>query len=80
MSKKVDYKNGDIIKTKTGRILILNSTKMKRKNSSIKAYTYRCLIDGNEDIIPKSRLKIGGGCNVCHGKKVLEGYNDMWTT
>ena len=50
-----------------------------------KAYEYRCKKCGNKDIIIEGNLNkaIGtasGGCNVCHGKKVLKGYNDIATT
>jgi len=47
-----------------------------------KGYKYICKICGNEDIIIESNLIQGSGCNVCcpATKKVLKGYNDLWTT
>jgi len=45
-----------------------------------KGYKYRCQICGNEDKVTESNLKQGVGCNVCAHKKVLKGYNDLWTT
>lgn len=75
---KYKYNNGDIVKTKTGLIQIINQIKIKNR----KAYTYKCLICCNEDNILEDNLKQKRGCNVCciPSRKVLKGYNDLWTT
>jgi len=75
------YNNGDTIKTKNGEIEILEQiTIIDTRKSNIKAYKYKCLIDGNIDNISESSLKRGVGCNVCSNNKVLKGCNDLWTT
>lgn len=75
-TKEYKYNIGDIIKTATGRIQILEQIRIKNK----KGYKYKCLTDGNIDKILESNLIRNNGCNVCAGKKVLKGYNDIWTT
>jgi hypothetical protein len=71
------YNIEDIIyNNKSGIIKILNEIKIKNRCG----YKYKCLICGNEDIIRERNLICGNGCNVCSGKKVLKGYNDLWTT
>lgn len=74
------YNIGDIIKTKTGSIKILDQINVVNGKNSTRGYKYKCLVDGNNDEIIEYKLKNSGGCNVCHGKKVLKGYNDLWTT
>jgi len=74
------YNIGDIIKTNTGNIKILEQIKISRNNKLIKGYKYECLIDGNIDQLDEYSLNYGVGCNVCHSFKVLNGYNDLWTT
>ena len=75
------YNIGDIIETKTGEIKILEQIRINNKNNhSVKAYKYKCLIDGNIDQLIESNMINGVGCNVCTGTKVLKGYNDLWTT
>ena len=74
------YNIGDIIKTNTGNIKILEQIRISRNNKFIKGYKYECLTDGNIDQLDEYSLNYGVGCNVCHGKKVLKGYNDIWTT
>ena len=59
--------------------------RFKIASTGQKAYEYKCKKCGNKDIITEWNLNkaIGtssGGCNVCHGKKVLKGYNDIATT
>lgn len=80
-TKKHKYNIGDIIKTKTGKIEILEQIRiLDIRKSNIKAYKYKCLIDGNIDQISESGLNSGHGCNVCSNRKVLKGVNDLWTT
>ena len=74
------YNINDIIKTKTGEIKILEQIRILRKIDTVKSYKYLCLIDGNIDIITEYNLQNGKGCNTCYGKKILIGYNDLWTT
>ncbi len=88
--KKVNYKYqiGDIITdVKSGKLEILEQIRIihhrKNKNDTYdKGYKYRCLMCGNEDIIDEYNLKKHIGCNVCciTHRKVLKGYNDIWTT
>jgi len=75
--KEFFYKNGQIINNK---IQIINCLRNPIKNTVRKEYQYKCLICGNQDIISEYDLKSGKGCNVCAGKKILQGYNDLWTT
>lgn len=81
-SNDYKYKIGDIIKTKTGSLEILECLRIKDKyhQSGEKTYKYKCLIDGNIDKIKESHLFNGGGCNVCYNHKIIKGYNDIATT
>lgn len=75
------YKIGDIIEdANCGILKILEPTRRKYNKNTYKAYKYQCLICGNVDIITEINLKNGHGCNVCCSKKILKGYNDLWTT
>lgn len=66
--------------------ILYNNLKITKKvilpkgKSTEKGYEYECLICGNKDKISEYNLNKGNGCNVCSGKKVLKGYNDLWTT
>ena len=77
------YKYGisELIKTKTSCIKILEQIRIKNGNQSQKGYKYKCLNCNNEDQISEYDLNNGSGCNVCciSSKKVLKGYNDLWT-
>lgn len=73
------YQVGDIIKTNSGYIEILKQIRMKHGKYTQKGYIYQCLNCGNIDAITNTHLQTKCGCNVCAGKKVLKGYNDMWT-
>jgi len=75
--RKYRYNVGDIIQTFSGEIQILEQTKA---SDNQKKYKYKCLIDGNIDQIYEFNLTQGNGCNVCTNKKILKGYNDLWTT
>lgn len=78
---KYIYNIGEVIKTKTGKIIILEQIRVKNGKGTRKGYLYKCLIDGNIDEISEGALKNhNSGCSVCHGKKVLKGYNDIATT
>ena len=61
-------------------ITIVDREKRDKNNHMWKYYKYHCNIDGNEDWIVESALLKGVGCNVCSGRKVLEGINDIPTT
>jgi len=74
------YNIGDIIKTKTGNIKILEQTRINTKNNYKNAYKYECLIDGNISIIDEYILTKGSGCNVCSSNTTLKGINDLSTT
>ena len=69
------YEIDDIIKTKTGEIKIIEKIRMERKG-----YKYKCMKCGNIDKLSENEIINGIGCNVCSGKKVLKGINDLWTT
>lgn len=77
-NRNYKYNIGDIIKTKTGEIEIIEQiTIIDARKSNIKAYKYKCLIDGNIDKVSESNLNREQGCNVCSNRKVLKGYNDL---
>lgn len=70
--EKIYYSIGDIIDNK----LLITDFYIKNR----KYYNYKCLDCGNEDVLMDSNLNKGQRCNVCSGKKVLKGVNDLWTT
>ncbi|PLR72298.1 hypothetical protein [Bacillus sp. UMB0728] len=74
------YKVGNIVETRTGNILIRKCFRSGNTNS--KTYEYECLNCGNNDNIFEGNLNKMQGCNVCcnPSKKILIGYNDLWTT
>ncbi len=74
------YKCGDVITTRTGKIEIIEQTRIQYKQSSSKAYKYRCLIDGFESEKVESSILNGVGCPVCSNQVVIKGINDLWTT
>jgi len=80
--KDYKYQIGEILINKFGKIKILKQIKIKTGNKNHKGYKYECLIDGNIDEILETDLNQERGCNVCcvPSKKVLKGYNDLWTT
>lgn len=62
-------------------LLILKQIKLKSGNDDVKAYKYKCLIDGNIDTIREYDLdRKGHGCNVCSNHKCMKGVNDIATT
>lgn len=75
--KEFAYKKGQIINKK---LQIVDCLRSPINNTFRKGYKYKCLICENQDIISEYDLKSGKGCNVCAGKKILQGYNDLWTT
>lgn len=77
---KYIYNIGEVIKTKTGKIIILEQIRVKNGKGTRKGYLYKCLIDGNMNEISEGDLKTYHGCNVCSGRKVLKGCNDIATT
>jgi len=80
MPKLYIYNVGDIVETKTGYIKILKQIKIQKKDCTINGYDYQCNIDGNIGIINEYDLLLKKGCPVCSNRKILVGYNDMWTT
>jgi len=73
---KYKFNIGDIVEG----IKIINQISITKNKSKQKGYDYQCLVCGNIDSINEYNLKRGTGCSVCSGKKVLRGYNDLWTT
>lgn len=72
------YEIGDILKgLNFGELLVINQL---RNLNGYKSYKYQCLVCNNRDIISEYSLKRKSGCNVCCGRKVREGYNDLHTT
>ena len=73
---------GDIINLKFSDIQILEKIKIPNGKNIVKGYTYKCTKCGNEDKVRENDLNSGKGCNVCcvPSKKILIGYNDLWTT
>jgi predicted RNA-binding Zn-ribbon protein involved in translation (DUF1610 family) len=80
INKKHSYIIGQIVKTKTGKIQILEQIRLPIGDYTKRGYRYKCLIDNNIDIINEYDLMRGSGCNVCSGRKIIRGYNDLWTT
>jgi len=74
------YNIGQIIKTKTGEIEIIEQIRILSKNKNGKGYKYKCLIDGNIDKITEGQINRNGGCNVCYGRKTLKSYNSITKT
>lgn len=74
------YECGDIVKTITGEIKILEQTRTNRYNFKIKSYKYQCLKDLYIGSITEDDLKRGCGCPICSNKKVFKGTNDIYTT
>ena len=74
------YKVGDIV---NGQFLILKREHKKLFNSDesrIKVYTCKCLCDGYIFENSEKNLKNQKKCEVCLGKVVIKGINDMATT
>lgn len=63
------------IKEKAFQIIPLEEYK-----TSSKYILHKCLICNYEWNVKPSNILNGHGCPVCAGKKVLKGYNDLWTT
>lgn len=82
------YKVGEIIALKKGRFLIkeqLHKYKNKKYNGEIKAYSNKaykveCLDCGYDDIVMESKVSMLEYCPCCIHRKLLVGFNDMWTT
>lgn len=71
------YNVGDSV----DNLLITNRVrKLNNKGLSQKFYNYTCKICTYRDERAESEFKQGKRCPVCAGKKVLIGYNDLWTT
>ena len=75
--KDFKYNIGD----KIDNLLIINrKRKLNNRGVSQKYYNYicqKCTYSGNHT---ECELNEGKRCPVCAGKKVLVGYNDLWTT
>ncbi len=82
MAKEYIYNIGDIIKTKTGSVEILEQIKFNRKSKSTyvnqKGYVVRCMVDGYEFKIIEYHLKQGNGCKLC-SNSIRTGINDVAT-
>lgn len=68
---------------KRNLIIVDREYRIDKSNIKRKYYKYHCNKCGNEDWIEESGLLTNnGGCNVCctPSKKVLQGYNDIYTT
>lgn len=74
ITSKYKFNIGDIV----DKIEILDQIKY----NDGKAYKYKCLNCGNIDIISEYSLIDNSSCNVCcvPSRKILKGYNDLWTT
>lgn len=80
-TREYKFEVGEIINdVKSGKIKILEKTRINNGKQTHKAYEYECLICGNKDRINEHSLTRGNGCSVCANQKVLKGYNDLWTT
>lgn len=82
---KTEYKYNvmDVIKNgNLGKIQILEQIRMTNGKYKQKGYRYRCLLCGNEDNLSENNISKNVGCNVCGkiSRKILKGYNDLWTT
>lgn len=74
------YEVGQIIDhISNGRLQIKEQTRIGNNRYKHKGYKYKCLKCSNEDEITENDLNRKRGCNVCAGKKVLKGFNDLWT-
>ena len=78
--KKHIYDVGDFIDTNNRYFEILDTIRIKDRNSVAKAYRYKCLKCGNIDIITEGHLKEGNGCGACKNRKIIKGINDISTT
>lgn len=74
------YTIGEIITSENRSVKILSHVRVGKNR--LKGYQYECINCKNVDKISEDNLKNGRGCNVCctPSKKVLKGYNDLWTT
>ena len=61
-------------------IITNRKRKLNKRGVSQKYYDYTCKICKYNGEHYESDLKNGKRCPVCAGKKVLIGYNDLWTT
>lgn len=79
---RFEFDTGTIITDIThGELKIISQIRISKGTATVKAYEYKCLICGNEDRISEYRILKKHGCNVCsRNRKVVIGYNDLWTT
>lgn len=77
ISKSHRYKEGDVINTRTGKILIKKETIHR---NGYRAYDYVCLKCGIPNTVMEANLKKGVGCSVCVNQMIIKGVNDLWTT
>lgn len=69
------YEIGDIVKTETLNIKIIDRWCDKRKT-----YMVKCLNDGYEFPLTQDKIKTAKYCSVCINKVVIHGINDIFTT
>lgn len=71
------YEVGEIIKDEKRQLLILDKFKCEHK----KYYKVKCMICNYNDIVEEYSLKEHKySCSCCHGKRIVEGVNDIATT
>ena len=73
------YCVGEVIEYSNGKLEVLN-TYHKEKYKKHKYYTVKCLICGGIYNIAEEKIEHIKYCSYCCGKKLLVGFNDMWTT
>ena len=73
------YSVGETLQSKHSKIKLLEKIRIGDRN--LKGYIYKCEKCGNVDQIAENNLS-KNGCKVCcvPSKKILVGYNDLWTT
>lgn len=80
-SREYKFKTNQIIDNAgSGKLKILEQLRLPHGNRTGKGYKYKCMKCGNISYILENSLTHKQGCAVCAGKKVLIGYNDIWTT
>lgn len=79
MGKTKDFKYN--IGDKIDNLLITDRKRIiNHRGVSQKSYNYTCQICTYEGNNTELEFNHGKRCPVCAGKKVLIGYNDLWTT
>jgi hypothetical protein len=74
------YDIGNRFKNYYSEIEIIEKTTVVDRNKNIKGYVFRCLKCENIETISEERLKENRGCKICSSRKIIKGFNDIWTT